>query len=240
MSQYEYVIGARPLVGSALSAMMGHAWDRNRAARRVNADLPWIAPDADVRAQQHRLALEKVVDARPEGGFYARELRAFLKDPLMPLLFEEQHQLARLVGVRYQHPYWDADLVDHMYRTPPRVLTRGNRTKGLVRAAVDRRFPDLGFEVKRKVIAFSFFGQLAHQELGSLVPPYASFSALADLGVVEASGARAFLAKALGPDQTPRVRSLAWRLIVLESWVRAQFERTSHNVGERETVTCAE
>jgi asparagine synthase (glutamine-hydrolysing) len=216
-----WTFGMRALVGAGISAAIGSAWDRNRATRRVNADFPWIAPDQTIRKEQKRRALERVVAARPDGGFYARELRAFLKDPLMPLLFEEQHQLAGTLGVRYQHPYWDADLVDHMYRTPPSVLTRGNRTKGLVRAAVDRRFPNLGFAIKRKVMALSFFGQLAHEEARALVPTHASFSALSDLGVVDPAGAREFVFKAL--DQTPRSRSLAWRLIVVESWARAQL-----------------
>ena len=216
-----WTFGMRPLMGAGISSVIGSAWDRNRAARRVNADFPWVGPDREIRAEQKRRALERVVAARPEGGFYARELRAFLKDPLMPLLFEEQHQLAGTLGVRYQHPYWDADLVDHMYRTPPSVLTRGNRTKGLVRAAVDRRFPNLGFAIKRKVMALSFFGQLAHEEARALAPQYASFSALSGLGVVDAAGAREFVFKAL--DETPRTRSLAWRLIVLESWTRAQL-----------------
>ena len=196
-------------------------WDKDRAERRVAVDPAWIAPDTEVRREQKHRAQAKVVDARPEGGFYARELRAFLNDPLMSLFFEEQHGLGREVGVRFQHPYWDPDLVEHMYRTPPEILTRGNRTKGLVRAAVHRRFPGLNFEVQRKVLAFSFFASVAAPEAKKLAPRYTDFRALADLGVVEPEGARAFVAGAF--DRSPRTMVQAWRLVTLEAWARAQL-----------------
>ena len=213
--------GLRPLIGSAVSAVNPVGWDRNRATRRIAGDPPWIAPGAGLRAEQEQRALAKVVDARPAGGFYARELRAFVDDPLMSLFFEEQHELGREAGVRFQHPYWDADLVEHMYRTPPEVLTRDNRTKGLVRAAVDKRFPGFGFNVQRKVLAFSFFAKMAGAEARRLAPRYTDFKALAELGVVEPAGARAFVEGAF--DSTPRTMVQAWRLVVLESWARAQL-----------------
>lgn len=216
--------GLRPLIGSGLSRVLGARWDGNRARRRVQADPPWVGPDPEIRAEQHRRALERIVDARPAGGFYARELRAFLSDPVMPQFFEEQFEAGRRVGVRYQHPYWDPDLVDHMYRTPPEVLTRGNRTKGLVRRAVARRFPDLGFESQRKVLAFSFFTERARIELKTIVPRYVSFPALSQLGIVEPSGAAQFVEAAF--DQGKRSSSLAWRLILLEDWAR-QYGKAS-------------
>lgn len=213
--------GLRPLVGAAVSAVNPEAWDRNRARRRVASDPRWIAPDSEVRAEQGRRATTRVVAARPEGGFYARELRAFLTDPLMSLFFEEQHELGRSIGVRYQHPYWDADLVEHMYRTPPEILTRGNRTKGLVRAAVDRRFPGLGFKAQRKVLAFSFFATTVATEAKRLAPEFWNFSALGDLGIVDPHGARAYVEAAF--DQSPRTMVQAWRLVTLEAWTRQQL-----------------
>jgi asparagine synthetase B (glutamine-hydrolysing) len=216
-----WAFGLKPLVGAGVSTVSGDWWDRNRAARRVASDPAWIAPDARLKSEQARRALAKVVDARPAGGFYARELRAFVDDPLMSLFFEEQHELGREAGVRFQHPYWDADLVEHMYRTPPDVLTRGNRTKGLVRAAIDRRFPGFGFKVQRKVLAFSFFADVATQEARRLASNYTDFAALGGLGIVEPAGARAFVEGAF--DSTPRTMVQAWRLVTLESWARAQL-----------------
>jgi asparagine synthetase B (glutamine-hydrolysing) len=216
-----WAFGMKPLVGSGVSAISGAWWDRNRAARRVASDPAWIAPSQQLKSEQARRALAKVVDARPVGGFYARELRAFVDDPLMSLFFEEQHELGQEAGVQFQHPYWDADLVEHMYRTPPEVLTRGNRTNGLVRAAVDRRFPGFGFKVQRKVLALSFFANMASKEARKLAPHYTDFAALADLGVVEPAGARAFVEGSF--DSTPRTMVQGWRLVTLESWARAQL-----------------
>jgi asparagine synthetase B (glutamine-hydrolysing) len=216
-----WTFGLRPLAGAVRSTFSPEAWDKDRAARRVAVDPAWIAPDEVVRLEQKRRAEARVVDARPQGGFYARELHAFLNDPLMSLFFEEQYELGRAAGVRFQHPYWDPDLVEHMYRTPPEILTRGNRTKGLVRAAVDRRFPGLNFESQRKVLAFSFFASVAGAEANKLAPQFTDFSALAALGVVEPAGARSFVANAF--DKSPRTRALAWRLITLEAWARTQI-----------------
>lgn len=216
-----WTFGLRPLAGAVRSSINPEAWDKDRAARRVAVDPAWIAPDAVVRREQTRRAEAKVVEARPKGGFYARELRAFLHDPLMSLFFEEQYDLGRAEGVRFQHPYWDPDLVEHMYRTPPEILTRGNRTKGLVRAAVHRRFPGLNFEAQRKVLAFSFFASVAAPEAKRLAPQFTDFRALADLGVVEPTGARSFVEGAF--DQSPRTMVQAWRLITLEAWARTQL-----------------
>jgi hypothetical protein len=218
-----WTFGFRPLAGAVRSSIDPAGWDKDRAERRVAADPAWIGPDAEVRREQKRRAEARVVEARPKDGFYARELRAFLHDPLMSLFFEEQHDLGRGMGVRFQHPYWDADLVEHMYRTPPEILTRGNRTKGLVRAAVHRRFPGLNFEVQRKVLAFSFFAAVASPEAKQLAPHFWDFSALADLGVVEPGGARSYVEGAF--DQSPRTMVQAWRLITLEAWARTQLGR---------------
>jgi asparagine synthase (glutamine-hydrolysing) len=213
--------GLRPLVGSAAAALGGERWDRNRTQRRLAGDPSWITPDPGVRRAQAERAQSRVVDARPANGFYARELQWFVGDPLMSIFFEEQHELGRQCGVRFAHPYWDADLVEHLYRTPPEVLLRGDRTKGLVRNAVERRFPGLGLASQRKVLAFSFFASKAG-EARRLAPLYTDFTALADLGIVEPAGAKGFVDGAF--ERSPRTMVQAWRLVTLEAWARAQHQ----------------
>jgi hypothetical protein len=220
-----WTFGLRPWLGAACSAVAGAAWDRNRAARMVTHDPSWIAPDPALRREQKRRASALVPEARPKSGFYVRELRTFLRDPLMPWFFEEQYELGRSIGVRYQHPYWDADLVEHMYRTPPAVLTRGGRTKALVRTAVDRRFPGLGFGNQRKVMAFAFFGSLASPALLRLASEYWDFRVLGSLGVVEPAAARAFVQAA--PGRSPRTIFQAWRTIALEAWAQGRVNGAS-------------
>jgi hypothetical protein len=49
----------------------------------------------------------------------------------------------------------------------------------------------------------------------------ADFQGLASLGVVDPRGAAAFMRRAFG--QSIRPRSMAWKLIEAEYWVRAQL-----------------
>jgi hypothetical protein len=212
--------GLRSLVGSAIATVNRASWDRNRAKRMLDGDPAWVAPDRQIRSAQAERALTRVVDARPQDGFYARELRWFIGDPLMSLFFEEQYELGRRCGVRLAHPYWDADLVAFLYRMPPEILLRGNRTKGLVRDVVHRRFPGLGLGSQKKVLAFSFFASLATAEARRLAPRYADFRTLGELGIVEPRAARRFCEGAF--DQSPRTMVQAWRLVTLEAWARAQ------------------
>jgi asparagine synthetase B (glutamine-hydrolysing) len=217
-----WTFGVRPLIGSFLASINPAAWDRRRARLRVSSDPAWITPDPALRAEQARRAGRNMVEARPKGGFYNRELRKFLNEPLMASLFEEQYELGEQIGVRYSHPYWDPDLVEHMYRTPPDVLTRGNRTKGLVRAAVDARFPGLGFKSAKKVVAFAFFVDLATKEFARAARPFADFAALGELGVVDPVRARASLEASYG--RPGRVMWDAWHLVAVEAWARAQLK----------------
>ena len=217
-----WTFGIRPLLGSFFSSVNPAGWDRRRARLRVGSDPQWIAPDQQVRAEQVRRAPGQLVEARPTGGFYNRELKKFLHEPLQAALFEEQYELGQQVGIRFSHPYWDPDLVEHMYRTPPEILTRGNRTKGLVRAAVDARFPGLGFKSARKVIAFSFFVELASKEFSRATRPYIDFAALGELGVVDPAGARASVEASYG--KPGRAMWDAWHLVAVEAWARAQLK----------------
>lgn len=212
--------GLRPLVAAGIASLAPAAWDRNRTQRLIDSDPDWIARDPALRREQYARALAKVADSRPREGFYVRELRTFIDDPLMSTTFEEQHLIGQQLGVRFLHPYWDPDLVEHLYRTPPDVLTRGLRTKGLVRAAVARRFPGLGFERKKKVWALSFFAATLERDAPAISRPFIDFSALGDLGVVDPARTRAFVETAFAG--TPRHKVNAWRLVVLESWVRSR------------------
>src|SRR5437588_460285 len=71
--------------------------------------------------------------------------------------WEELFEVYRRLGMRLLQPFWDPDLIDMLYRTPPLRLISDGRTKGLLRASLGRRFPALGFERQRKVEASSFY-----------------------------------------------------------------------------------
>ena len=54
---------------------------------------------------------------------------------------EETFERSRLLGIPILHPFLDADLTAFLYVTPPELLIRGGRTKGLIRSYLARRFP---------------------------------------------------------------------------------------------------
>ena len=210
--------GLRPLAGQALYSLAPKAWDHRRAMKMMRTTPRWITRDPELWQSQYERALSNLAPASPPGGFYSRESQVFLDHPLTSWLFEEQHQFGQRHGVRYVHPYWDADLLAHVYRIRPERLNQGGRSKGLVRETVARRFPALGFERQRKVTALNFFSSIVRAEAPAIGEAFGDFRALAALGVVEPGAARAFMQAAWG--QSSRELGYAWNLVNLEAWTR--------------------
>lgn len=213
--------GLRPLAGAACSALAPDHWDARRAARIAASSPAWVAPDRLLRSTQLSRIHASVADARPAGGFYQRESRQFLDLSLNSWLFEEQHEVGGPLGMAYVHPYWDADLVAHVYRIRPERLNEHHRTKALVRQTVARRFPELGFERQRKVAALDFFASILRREGPPLGEAVADFRGLAALGVLDPAGARTFMRNAWG--RSARDLGMAWNLVNTEVWVRQQL-----------------
>jgi asparagine synthetase B (glutamine-hydrolysing) len=214
--------GLRPLTGMLCHAVAPRAWDDRRARKVVRAIPGWISPDPALRALQYERARRSLPAANPPGGFYSRESRQVLGHPLTSWLFEEQFALGRPLGVRYVHPYWDADLVAHAYRIHPARLNAGNRTKALVRQTVDRRFPNLGFERQRKVGALDFFSSLVRREAPALALAVSDFKGLASLDIVVPAATRAYLDYAW--RASPWHVGAAWNIVNMEVWIRRQLQ----------------
>lgn len=213
--------GLRPLAGQLCHRIAPEAWDNRRARHVIAATPAWMAPDPKLRSVQYDRARQSLAPADPPDGFYGREASVFLDHPLMSWLFEEQFEFASPLGVRYVHPYWDPDLVAHMYRVPPERLNEGSRTKALVRRTVDERFPALGFRRARKVTATDFFADLIRHEAPPLAAAVSDFRGLASLGIVAPDAARAFVDN--GWRQPPRGMGVLWNLVNMEVWVRGQL-----------------
>jgi hypothetical protein len=131
---------------------------------------------------------------------------------------EEQYEFGARLGVRFMHPYWDADLAAHVYRTPPQMLMRGGRAKGLVRETVARRFHGLGFERQRKVSALSFFMSIVAARGPEIARTVGPFRALGAIGAVDPDGARGFVDHAFRTQG--RQMLAACHLFNLEMWAR--------------------
>lgn len=210
--------GLRPLVGRTCHRLAPRWWDTGRARKVARSTPAWLSPDPSLRQAQFDRAYASLPPADPAGGFYSRESQATLECPLQSWLFDEQFELGGRYGVRYVHPYWDPDLVAHVYRVRPERLNADDRTKALVRRTLARRFPELGFERQRKAAAMDFFAGVLENEAPSIAATVDDFRGLVSLGIVDAARARTFMSEAW--RGLLRDRSSAWNLVNMEHWVR--------------------
>ena len=213
--------GAKPLlsggVGAAMRRFAPSLLERHRRRVVAQAQPAWVAPDPGLRSDLERRNLMLWPD-RPTDGQYRYELRVGLDHAIVGMEMEENYENMRLTGLRTLAPFQDADLVHFLYRVPPELLDRGGRAKGLVRAELARRFPDLGFERHKKISALSFArnvaieqGERAWKELGG-VP------ALAEQGVVDPKAFERELRTIVGGNEQEAYR--IWDVLNLESWTR--------------------
>ena len=209
--------GLRPLLGLATHRLMPEAFKANRVRRNLSGDPGWVAPDGGLRAEQ-RWRVERALPVPdPPNGFYMRQARLTLDHALVSWQEEERFEMGKHLGVRFLHPFWDPDVVDLCYRSMPTFMAQGGRTKGLVRSTIARRFPGLGLDEQRKVVAKSFFHSLLLREWAKVASLAGDFPALSALGVVDG---RAAGAAVRGANQASQMSRL-FMLIGAEMWTRA-------------------
>jgi hypothetical protein len=136
--------------------------------------------------------------------------------------YEEHFELGRRVGATITHPYLDSDLVEFLYRVSPAALTAGGRTKGMVREAVARRFPTLGFDRHKKISANSFYRGVLEDEGPAAWRQAAGLRALADLGIVDA-GRFGRIVDDIFAGRRPGEQHLIWNVLNVNGWVRARI-----------------
>jgi asparagine synthetase B (glutamine-hydrolysing) len=192
--------------------------------RRIFHPMPrWLAPDKRLRRRLQERWEEKSVKethADPSGSFYLQQVKLGLDHPLVSWESEEQFEFSRMAGVRIVHPLWDPDLVDMLYRTPPLMLIHNGRNKGLFRASLERKFPDLGFERQKKMAATRFYSSVIYKEAQGVWDQLRGAPTLAALGVIDGKhidSSFRFLLKRRRHGDAHR----AWCILNLESWARA-------------------
>jgi asparagine synthase (glutamine-hydrolysing) len=213
-----WTFGLRPLVSRQCYRAAPAAWDRRRLRRLLQSDPDWVAPDRSVRQEQERRGAACVPAADPRHGFYLREMRSGLDHAIVTMELEERHEVGQRLGMRFLHPFWDPDVVELLFRTPPALLDRDGRSKGLIRQTLARRFPQLGFDGQKKVAATSFHQSLMQAEAARLREIVGPLRSLPALGVVDAAKATAAIDQAFA---TGRQMHRAWSLLNLETWTRA-------------------
>jgi asparagine synthase (glutamine-hydrolysing) len=215
--------GVRPLVleavGSAAPGVL-RACRQSKARRSIPA---WVAPRAELRAILAERALDRERrDARSPSIYFA-ELRRSLDHPLVTMEMEETFEQSLRVEAPIRAPYWDADLVQLLYRAPVELLNRAGRAKALVREALARRFPELGFERQRKVTSLRFATALFAAEAGAAWRSLDGARALAETGILEPNGVGPAVRRLLTRGRDPRSMQTVWELLNLETWLRTRL-----------------
>jgi asparagine synthetase B (glutamine-hydrolysing) len=221
--------GLRPLGGMALHRLFPVAHAAGRVKRLMAADPAWLALDPHLQVEHQNRAARAMGASDPPDGFYIRELRTGLDhNTLTSWDAEERYEQGKQIGVRFLHPFLDPDLVEMLYRTPPRLLNAGGRSKGLVRKTMAKRFPGLGLERQRKVWATSFIRALLLQQGPALADLAGDFPALSGLGIVDGPALAVFIRQGLmqrGRRLEGRRVGQMWQAINFEMWVRAYGKR---------------
>jgi asparagine synthetase B (glutamine-hydrolysing) len=217
-----WLTAARPLASAALDAVAPRTWHGQRRKRLLAERPSWVAPDPQVRRAMDERVEQWIAPARPRQGFYVREMRTALLHPAVTQDLEETQEFGRRLGLTVLHPFWDVDLVELLYRAPPKLLMGDGRSKWLLRRRLTQRFPGLGLEHRGKVSARGVFRNLMQRQATLAWQRLGGVRALTELGIVSSSGVQSMLAPMLdaGPTQhTGRV----WELLTLETWVRQRF-----------------
>jgi asparagine synthetase B (glutamine-hydrolysing) len=224
--------GLRPLVRARQKrflAALAPALTAQRTERGVSERLrripAWLAPDRSLRERlEHRIAERARERARRPigpgvGGHYFAQMEHSLRHPLFAQDIEEIFESGRRRGVRQFDIYWDADLIEFLYRVPPHLLNRGGRSKGMVREDLARRFPGLGFDRQKKLLSRNFFAATLFDQSAAAWRRLGGARALADLGIVEPRGLERFVGDVIASRDARHIDDL-WRVLSLESWVR--------------------
>lgn len=212
--------GVRPVGAMLIGQLAPDWWRRNRAARVIARTPAWVAPDPQLRSLLDERTAAAVPPARPTGGFYAQDIRMSIDHTLVSMEFEESALFARRHGLRFMRPYFDIDVVELLYRTPPDILMMGGRSKALVREAVARRFPNLGFEQQKKRAATGFYQGILLREVPPLWDGGGGLSTLAKLGIVSSEGTEAMRREALAGPHPLTYKT--FEMLNIEHWTRGR------------------
>ena len=213
--------GVRPLASMWLGRLAPDWWQRRRGQRLTAATPPWVAPDPALRALIDERAVTTMQPTDPREGFYLADVRRGMSHALTSMEFEESELFSRRHGLKTMRPFFDVDLVELLYRTPADLLTTGGRAKGLVRDAVARRFPTLGFERQKKRAATSFLRSLLRDQLPPIWERMGGAKTLVSLGIVDGRQVERLRKAAFSGTLDVRLYR-AWSILNLEQWVRSR------------------
>ena len=224
-----WTFGARPLISTTIRTLlcsMVPGLLQARQKRRVRRTTPnWIVLDPALKQeldQRLKAKSEQTKPVRKTAGFYFSDLFDALDHPLTAMEMEEYFEHGARMGLRILMPYWDADLLEMLYRIPPHLLNKGGRSKGLIRQSVARRFPQLGFERQKKVTFANVFNSIVLEEGKKAWLTLGGTPALAELGIVDEERWSSTMENILAGNQLHQAYRI-WDVLKLESWLQPRI-----------------
>ncbi len=194
-----------------------------RRRRLMNSMPSWLTLDSSLRRELgdriENNETSRTRDPGPYGSYFA-EARLSLDHPVVSWELEETFENGRRLGVRYFHPYWDSELVDFLWRTPPSILAAGGRMKGLVRKVVSHRFPALGFESQKKVEIKGLLFSILKREAPALWRERGGPRAFEKLGLIDAKRFDTAFFRFLGSELGTHTKACKlFDLMNMEAWL---------------------
>lgn len=208
----------RPLASAALDTVAHGLWHARRRRRLLRERPAWVAPNPAIRAAMDARIDRWIDPARPAQGFYVREMRTALFHPGITHDMEETQEFGRRNGQRMQHPFWDVDLVNALYRVPPDLLMRDGRSKWLLRRRLEARLPGLGLERRTKVSAGGVFTGMMAREARSAWDRLGGLQTLSEAGIVSRPGVESASQSLAALSRLGEGR--LWAMLTLEAWAR--------------------
>jgi asparagine synthetase B (glutamine-hydrolysing) len=215
------VAAGRRLLRTVAPGLLAARWRRQQHRHSP----VWFAPEPGLKREiddRRDAALDRQLEEEDRHGFYLSSIRDVLGNSARCAGLEETFESSQRLGIRELQPFWDADLVALLLRTPPDLLSANGRSKGLVRQTVARRFPELGFERQKKVMFTNFFRNLLLEEGSTLWRAMRKCEALVDLGIVDATELNSTM-DALFSGQAPEQIIYLWDVFNVEAWLRARI-----------------
>lgn len=198
-----------------------------RSRRLLKAAPQWLTLDTALKGRiQERVGATQTCPTAADGpyGMYFAEARTSLDHPLISWDMEESFESGKRMGIEFHHPYWNPDVIEMLWRTPPVVLNRGGRAKGLIREVAAKRFPALGFERQKKVEVGEYLFRLTAREAGGLWREVGGAKALVQMGLADADKLELYVKTILESAKGAFAEACKiFNILNIDTWLRAKL-----------------